>query len=56
MQLKITIHFEQCVDTLGIFGLSTLQKISGVFRMLAYGFPVDATDEYVIIGESTTIE
>ncbi|KAK2655038.1 hypothetical protein Ddye_008090 [Dipteronia dyeriana] len=27
-----------------------------VFRMLAYGCPVDATDKYIKIGESTTIE
>ena len=27
-----------------------------MFRMLAYGLPADATDEYVKIGESTTIE
>ena len=33
-----------------------MQKITAVFRMLAYGLPADATDEYVKIGESTTIE
>ena len=27
-----------------------------MFRMLAYGLPADATDEYVKIGESTAIE
>ncbi|KAK6777273.1 hypothetical protein RDI58_023990 [Solanum bulbocastanum] len=27
-----------------------------MFRMLAYGLLADATDEYVKIGESTTIE
>ncbi|KAK2643599.1 hypothetical protein Ddye_025362 [Dipteronia dyeriana] len=27
-----------------------------LFRMLAYGCPSDATDEYIKIGESTTIE
>ncbi|KAK2643869.1 hypothetical protein Ddye_019064 [Dipteronia dyeriana] len=27
-----------------------------VFRMLAYGFPADATDEYIKVRESTTIE
>ncbi|KAG5592627.1 hypothetical protein H5410_043141 [Solanum commersonii] len=28
-------YFEQCIDALGRFGLSTLQKITVVFRMLA---------------------
>ncbi|KAL3322167.1 hypothetical protein AABB24_039676 [Solanum stoloniferum] len=50
------MYFEQRIDALGRFGLSTLQKITAVFRMLAYGLPADATDEYVKIGESTTIE
>ncbi|KAK6778114.1 hypothetical protein RDI58_024832 [Solanum bulbocastanum] len=50
------MYFEQRIDALGRFGLSTLQKITAVFRMLAYGLPTDATDEYVKIGESTTIE
>ena len=36
--------------------MSALQKITAVFRMLAYGLPADATDEYIKIGESTTIE
>ncbi|KAL3337867.1 hypothetical protein AABB24_030157 [Solanum stoloniferum] len=50
------MYFEQRIDALGRFGLSTLQKITAVFRMLAYGLPADAIDEYVKIGESTTIE
>ncbi|KAL5745466.1 hypothetical protein ACOSP7_026612 [Xanthoceras sorbifolium] len=37
-------------------GLSSLQKITSVFRMLAYGVPADSTDEYIKIGESTAIE
>ena len=36
--------------------MSPIQKVTAVFRMLVYGLPVDATDEYVKIGESTTIE
>ncbi|KAK2649297.1 hypothetical protein Ddye_016786 [Dipteronia dyeriana] len=43
-------------DIVGRLGLSTLQKIITVFRMLAYGCPADATNEYIKIGESTTIE
>ncbi|KAL8125321.1 hypothetical protein AgCh_012851 [Apium graveolens] len=37
-------------------GLSPLQKITAAFRMLAYGVPADATDEYIKIGESTALE
>ncbi|KAF8403360.1 hypothetical protein HHK36_011462 [Tetracentron sinense] len=36
-------------------GLSTLQKVTTVFRILAYGASADSTDEYVRIGASTTI-
>ena len=49
-------YFQQRCDGLGRLGLSTLQKITVVFRMLAYGVPADATDEYVKIGESTAIQ
>ena len=49
-------YFQQRCDGLGRLGLSTLQKITAVFRMLAYGVPADATDEYVKIGESTAIQ
>lgn len=30
--------------------------MTAVIRMLPYGLPADATDEYTKIGESTTIE
>ena len=33
-----------------------MQKITAAFRMLAYGVPADATDEYVKIGKSTAIK
>ena len=49
-------YFEQRYDALGRPSLSTLQEATSVFRVLAYGMPADATDEYVKIGESTTIE
>ncbi|XP_020266343.1 uncharacterized protein LOC109841816 [Asparagus officinalis] len=32
------------------------ENVDPVFRMLAYGLPADATDEYIKIGESTAIE
>ncbi|XP_020266214.1 uncharacterized protein LOC109841676 [Asparagus officinalis] len=49
-------YFQQRSDGLGRMGLSPLQKVTAVFRMLAYGLPADATDGYVKIGESTAIE
>ncbi|KAL5774260.1 hypothetical protein ACOSP7_011817 [Xanthoceras sorbifolium] len=49
-------YFVQRRDGLGRLGLSSLQKITSVFRMLAYGVPTDSTDEYIKIEESTTIE
>ncbi|XP_038707215.1 uncharacterized protein LOC120002520 [Tripterygium wilfordii] len=36
-------------------GLSSLQKITAAFGMLAYGVSTDLLDEYVPIGESTVI-
>ncbi|KAK2643253.1 hypothetical protein Ddye_025016 [Dipteronia dyeriana] len=56
---KVEAHdnnFIQRRDSMGRLGLSALQKITVVFRMLAYCCPADATDEYIKIVESTTIE
>ncbi|KAL5794735.1 hypothetical protein ACOSP7_003329 [Xanthoceras sorbifolium] len=49
-------YFVQRRNGLGRLGLSSLQKITSVFQMLAYGVPADSTDEYIKIGESTAIE
>ncbi|KAL5767559.1 hypothetical protein ACOSQ2_014342 [Xanthoceras sorbifolium] len=49
-------YFIQQRDRLGRLGLSSLQKITTVFRMLAYGVPADSTDKYIKIRESTAIE
>lgn len=40
----------------GVRGLSALQKMTAALRMLTYGTPADAIDDYVRIGESTAIE
>ena len=37
-------------------GLSSEQKMMAALRMLAYGMSTDSLEEYVRIGESTTIE
>ena len=49
-------YFVQKNDGLGMVGLSGLQKMTATIRLLAYGMPADCVDEYVRIGESTTIE
>ncbi|XP_057745254.1 uncharacterized protein LOC130963124 [Arachis stenosperma] len=49
-------YFHQRVDATGRRGLSPLQKCTAAIRMLAYGVAADAVDDYVRIGESTTIE
>ncbi|XP_050217750.1 uncharacterized protein LOC126668604 [Mercurialis annua] len=61
--LMLRIYFDDDIECLEIcscklwrqHGLSTLQKVSTIFRMLAYDLHAYATDEYVKIGESTTI-
>jgi hypothetical protein len=49
-------YFVQKRNAAGTLGLSSLQKITAAFRMLSYGVAADANDDYVRIGESTTIE
>ncbi|XP_065882256.1 uncharacterized protein [Euphorbia lathyris] len=49
-------YFQQRRDATGRLGLSMMQKATAVFRILAYGVPADATDEYIKIGESTANE
>ena len=49
-------YFIQRIDAIGVLGLSSLQKITAAYRILVYGTPADSVDEYIRIGESTTIE
>jgi hypothetical protein len=49
-------YFEQKRNAAQQQGLSCLQKVNAVFRMLTYGVATDATDEYVCIGESTALQ
>ncbi len=49
-------YFIQKRDNAQRLGLSSLQKITAALRMLAYGVTADFMDEYVRIGESTTME
>jgi hypothetical protein len=49
-------YFVQRKNAAGRLGLSSLQKMTAAIRMLAYGTTADVCDEYVSIGESTTIK
>jgi hypothetical protein len=49
-------YFVQKRNVVGALGFSYLQKVTAAFRQLAYGVPADYVDEYLRIGESTTIE
>jgi hypothetical protein len=39
-----------------VLELSCLQKVVVAFKMIAYGVPADATDDYVCVGESTALK
>ena len=49
-------YFVQKRNAANVLGLSCFQKITAAMRMLTYGVPADATDEYVRIDESTALE
>ena len=49
-------YFIQRTDAIGVLSLSSLQKITAAYRILAYRTPTDSVDEYIIIGKSTAIE
>jgi hypothetical protein len=53
---QVDPYFVQRPNCAGELGLSALQRVVAVVRILAYSVPVDAVDEYVRIGESTTHE
>jgi hypothetical protein len=37
-------------DATGLAGLGPLQKVCAALRILAYGLPIDAVNEYIQIG------
>jgi hypothetical protein len=51
-----TWYFKHRRNATGLLGFSGYQKISSTMRVLAYGILVDYDDEYIRIGEDTTIE
>jgi hypothetical protein len=49
-------YFTYREDCAGRVSLSPLQKCTTTMRMLAYGTPADALDEYLKIGKCTALE
>jgi hypothetical protein len=49
-------YFIQKRNTAGTLGLSYLQKVTATFKMIAYGVPADAMDDYGRVGESTALQ
>ena len=49
-------YFVQKRNAANVLGLTCFQKVTAAMRMLTYGVPADAIDEYVRIGESTALE
>ncbi|XP_028094038.1 uncharacterized protein LOC114294119 [Camellia sinensis] len=49
-------YFVQKQDAAYVLGLSPLQKMTSVMRILSYGIAADAVDDYIRIGESTAIQ
>ncbi|CAL5326744.1 unnamed protein product [Camellia sinensis] len=52
---QVNEYFIQTRDATGAPGLSGIQKMTVALRILQYGVPTDAVDEYIRIGESTAI-
>jgi hypothetical protein len=49
-------YFVQKRNDVGALSFSCIQKVTAAYRQLAYAVPADYVDEYVCIGESTSIE
>uniref|UniRef100_A0A0D3CMY5 No apical meristem-associated C-terminal domain-containing protein n=1 Tax=Brassica oleracea var. oleracea TaxID=109376 RepID=A0A0D3CMY5_BRAOL len=48
-------YFQQRRDATGRFGHSPLQKATTAIRMMTYGCPADAVDEYLRLSETTAL-
>ena len=49
-------YFTQRRNVVGLKGFSAYQKISAAMRVIAYDIPANYANEYLRIGEDTTIE
>jgi hypothetical protein len=52
----ISQYFTAQRNATGLLGFSPYQKISAAMRVIAYGIPADYADEYLRVGEDTTIK
>lgn len=50
------LYFVLKRDAVRRLSLSSIQKVMGTIRMVAYGIATDTVDNYVRIGESTSTE
>ena len=49
-------YFKLKRDCTGLVGFSSIQKCTAALRVIAYGSPADAVDEYLRMAESTCIQ
>jgi hypothetical protein len=54
--LRFDNYFICKKDCTGMVGFSSLQKCTAALRMLVYGAPGDAQDDYIRMAESTAME
>jgi hypothetical protein len=50
------VYFHRRLNAVGLPSFATIQKVTVVVRMLAYGGPTDRLDEYFRMGDSTILE
>jgi hypothetical protein len=53
---KRNSYFQRTFNAAGFPGFATIQKVTAVIQILGYGGPADRLDEYIHMGESTTLE
>jgi hypothetical protein len=56
MAARPTQIISSIIERCGTMGFRAFQKISAAMRVIAYGIPADYTDEYLCIGQDTTME
>jgi hypothetical protein len=53
---KRNSYFQRTSNAKGLPGFATIQKVTAAIRILGYGGSADRLDEYIRMGESTTLE
>jgi hypothetical protein len=53
---KRNSYFHRTSNDAGLPGFATIQKVTTVIQILRYRGPADRLDEYIRMGESTTLE